>query len=115
VFVPGKPFQPSLMFVSKAGAYLNEAPLRCSTLGCAPSLTHQHETKLERPARDKHSSLLDTFVNYRCKRFMTLGPGCYSLKKISDLALLSFCIIEAYLVSDVYFLNLLKAVKKNVI
>jgi hypothetical protein len=46
---------------------------------------------------------------------MTLGPGCYSLKKISDLALLSFCIIEAYLVSDVYFLNLLKAVKKNVI
>ncbi len=27
VFVQGKPFQPSPMFVSKAGAYLNEATL----------------------------------------------------------------------------------------
>jgi hypothetical protein len=26
VFVSGKPFQPSLMFVGKAGAYLSEAP-----------------------------------------------------------------------------------------
>ncbi len=32
VFVPGRPFQPSLMFVVKAGAYLSEAPLRCSIL-----------------------------------------------------------------------------------
>jgi len=35
MFVPGKPFQPSLMFASKAGAYPNEAPFRCSTLGWA--------------------------------------------------------------------------------
>ncbi len=33
VFVPGKPFQKSLMFVSKAGAYPSEAPFRFSTLG----------------------------------------------------------------------------------
>ncbi len=33
VFVPGKPFQPSLMFAGKAKAYLNEAHFRCSTLG----------------------------------------------------------------------------------
>jgi hypothetical protein len=33
VFVHGRPFQPSLMFESKAGAYL-----RCSTLGHAPDL-----------------------------------------------------------------------------
>ncbi len=26
-FVPGKPFQPSLMFAGKAGAYPSEAPL----------------------------------------------------------------------------------------
>ncbi len=26
MFVPGKPFQPNLMFAGKAGAYLNEAP-----------------------------------------------------------------------------------------
>ena len=33
VFVPGKIFQPSLMFVGKAGAYPVEEPFRCSTLG----------------------------------------------------------------------------------
>ncbi len=32
-FVPGKPLQPCLMFAGKAGAYLGEAPFRCSTLG----------------------------------------------------------------------------------
>jgi len=30
---PGKPLQPSLMFVGKAGAYPSEAPFKCSTLG----------------------------------------------------------------------------------
>ncbi len=35
VFVPGKPFQPSQMFVGKAGAYLSliEAPFKYSALG----------------------------------------------------------------------------------
>jgi hypothetical protein len=33
VFVLGKPFQPSLMFEGKAGAYPSEAPFRRSTLG----------------------------------------------------------------------------------
>ncbi len=33
VFIPGKLFQPSLMFAGKAGAYPSEAPFRCSTLG----------------------------------------------------------------------------------
>jgi hypothetical protein len=32
VFVPGKPFQLSLMFGGKAEAYLSEGPVRCSTL-----------------------------------------------------------------------------------
>ncbi len=31
-FVPGKPFQLSLMFVGKAGAYPSEAPFRFSNL-----------------------------------------------------------------------------------
>ena len=35
VLFPGKPFQPSIMFVSKAGAYPTEAPFRCSNLGWA--------------------------------------------------------------------------------
>jgi hypothetical protein len=37
VFVPGKPFQPSLMFVGVAWAYLSEAPFRCSTLLASPT------------------------------------------------------------------------------
>jgi hypothetical protein len=41
-FVPDKPFQPSLMFAGKAGAYQNEAPFRCYTLGWVPGLTHKH-------------------------------------------------------------------------
>jgi hypothetical protein len=33
VFVLGRPFQPSVMFVNKARVYLNEALFRCSTIG----------------------------------------------------------------------------------
>ncbi len=42
MFVPGKPFQPCLMFAGMAGAYLSEVPFRCSTLGWAPCLTRKH-------------------------------------------------------------------------
>jgi hypothetical protein len=65
MFVPGKPFQPSVMFVSKTGSYPSEVPFKCSTLGLAPGLTHKHYTRLEKLARDKHSSLLRKSVNYR--------------------------------------------------
>jgi len=40
VFVIGKPFQPSLMFVRKAGAYPSETPFRHSTQG-APGRAHK--------------------------------------------------------------------------
>jgi hypothetical protein len=33
VFVPGKPFQPSLMFVGKERTHHIEEPFRCTTLG----------------------------------------------------------------------------------
>jgi len=33
MFVPGKPFQPSLMLASKGRAYLSEGPFSCSTQG----------------------------------------------------------------------------------
>jgi len=42
------------------GAYLSG----CSTLGNAPCLTHKHQTRLEMPAGNKHSSLLGPFVRY---------------------------------------------------
>ena len=64
------------MFVSKAGAYPSEALFRCSTLGQAPGLTHKH-TWLERPAREKHSSLLRTSENYICKKFYNIGPWLF--------------------------------------
>jgi len=41
VLVPGRPFQPSLMFVSKDRAYLCEAPFWCSTLEYAADLNQQ--------------------------------------------------------------------------
>jgi hypothetical protein len=41
-FTAVKPFQPSLMFLGKAGAYPCDAPFKCSTLGYAPGLTHKH-------------------------------------------------------------------------
>ncbi len=33
MLVPGRPFQPSLIFMGKAGAFLCEAPFRYSTVG----------------------------------------------------------------------------------
>jgi len=41
VFVLGKPFQHSLMFAGKAGAYPCEAPFRCFTQGHPPGLTQK--------------------------------------------------------------------------
>jgi hypothetical protein len=51
---PGQPFQPSLMFAGKAGAYPSEAPLKL--------------------AKDKHSILLRKSVNYGRKKFYSTGP-----------------------------------------
>jgi hypothetical protein len=41
VFASGKPFQTSLFFVGKAGAYSIEEPFRCSTLMCSPGLAQK--------------------------------------------------------------------------
>ncbi len=40
------PFQPSLMYMGKAGAYLNGAPEINSTLEEAPGFGHKHYTRL---------------------------------------------------------------------
>jgi hypothetical protein len=44
---PGRPFQLSLMFVGKAGAYPSEAPFWCSTLRHSPGITLKHWTRLD--------------------------------------------------------------------
>ncbi len=47
------------------------------------SLNSKH-ARLERPARNKHYSLLQTFVNYRCKFFITLGPDVIMLSVVTS-------------------------------
>jgi hypothetical protein len=38
-------------------------------------LTCEPKTRLERSASNKHSSLLQKFINYGCKKFIIVGPG----------------------------------------
>jgi len=80
VFVPGKPFQTSLTFESKAAAYPSEAPIMCSTLRYAPGHTSKRTTKLERIATDKHSSLLKTFINYGREKVYKIGTNFVIIK-----------------------------------
>jgi hypothetical protein len=79
VFVHGKPFQPILMFVAKVWSLPSSgAPEICLTQ-VGSSLTCNHQTKLERLARDKHFSFLQKSVNYGRKKFYSRGPliQCY--------------------------------------
>jgi hypothetical protein len=39
-------------------------------------LTHKHYTRLEKLAREKHSSFLQKSVNYGQKSFINLAPDC---------------------------------------
>jgi hypothetical protein len=39
----------------------------------ASGLTHKHKPRMEMPAKDKHSSLLQIFVNYVGKKFYNIG------------------------------------------
>jgi hypothetical protein len=72
-----KLFQPSLMFVSKARAY----PIEAGTQGQVPVLTEIHLTRLERPARDKHSSLLQTLIIYGHTKICNIGPWSKMLRR----------------------------------
>ncbi len=74
VFVPGKPFQLSLIFArSKIKAYLSGVPFRDSRLRVVDQTHQKHWTGLERLARDKHSRLLRKFINYGRKKFYNYG------------------------------------------
>ncbi len=74
MFVLAKLLQSSLIFVSKARSLpLCRAPERYLTqIGCG--LTWKHYTRLEKFAEDKHSGLLQKFVKYDCKCFITMAP-----------------------------------------
>jgi hypothetical protein len=72
------------MFARYMGAYSSETTFTCSTLGYATGLTHKHQTRLERLAKDKHSSLLRTLVNYGRKTFYNIG-SCVRLVHLTGL------------------------------
>jgi hypothetical protein len=64
VSLPVKSLQSTLMFANRARAYLNEAPVRCSTLGFA-------------------SGLLRTLVIYGSQKFHNIGPCLFYPKSIT--------------------------------
>ncbi len=75
-FVPAKSAQPSIIFEFKAGAYPSEARFVWFTwLGSV--LPRRHQTRLERPATDKRSSLLQTLIYYGRKMFYNIGSSFY--------------------------------------
>jgi hypothetical protein len=60
------------MFERETGACPSEVPFRCTTIGRATSLTHKYRTRMKRLAKDKHSSLVWSIINYLI--FITLDP-----------------------------------------
>jgi hypothetical protein len=69
--VPGRPFQPILMFECEAGAYLNEAPIRQGRLGWKILLGN------------KCCGLLRTFVNLGRKKFYNICPTSWAYQCLS--------------------------------
>jgi hypothetical protein len=61
-------------------AYPSVRHMKETSLGYAPGLTHKHKTRLERLARDKHTSFLHTVINYGRRKFYKIGLWS-SLKK----------------------------------
>jgi hypothetical protein len=57
--------------------YLSSAPLK--------GRPHSHLTRLERLARDKHSSLLRKSVNYGRKKFYSTGPGRFKASENDEI------------------------------
>jgi hypothetical protein len=77
LLVRGKLFKPNLMFVGKA------MTLEDNTRKDPPSVAHKSWTRVEKLARDKHSSLLRKLLIYERKKVLiTLGQGSNIIKLI---------------------------------
>jgi hypothetical protein len=81
VFVPGKPFQPCLMFAGKTRTNLSESTFQVLHHRVDSWPTHKHLIRLAKLAGNKHSSLLQKFINYGQKSLITLGPRAYVIKR----------------------------------
>ncbi len=66
--------------MGEARAYPSETSFRCSSIGLAPSHSCKDYTGLKRFAKDKHSNLLRTFVNYSYKMLYDIGSWPYVIK-----------------------------------
>jgi hypothetical protein len=77
----GPGHQTSLMFVGKARSLpLSGAPERYFIL-LESNLSHKHWTRLGKlKVTSKHSSLSQIFINYGCKKFITLSPEPHIIK-----------------------------------
>jgi hypothetical protein len=70
---------------NEPGAYPRVEYLKGASLGL-PLASLKNKTRLEKLARDKHSSLLRTFVNCGRKKFYGIGPRlCYFRLKAATL------------------------------
>jgi hypothetical protein len=69
------------MFVDKAKSLPQSGPPKRYFTQVSSCLTLKHQTRLERLARDKHSSLLRKIVNYGRKSFIRFAPD--DVQKIS--------------------------------
>jgi hypothetical protein len=67
--------------VRKAGAYPRVEQLNFTSLGYASGLSYKHWIRLEKPALDKHSSLLQKYVNFADKKFSIITLPCLTEKK----------------------------------
>jgi hypothetical protein len=63
------------LFAGKAKVLLQSGTHESFFTWVGSGLTFKHKTRLERLARDKHSSLLRKSVNYDVKSFIGLGAG----------------------------------------
>ncbi len=75
MFVRGGLFQLSLMFVGKARSLPESGGRERYLLGEAPALPANIRQGWRQNATDKHSSLLQKFINYGRTVFKTLVPG----------------------------------------
>ncbi len=80
----------------RQGAYLSEAPSKCSIIGQAASIALKYQTKQERPARYKHSSFLSKLINYGCKKFYDIDTLAQCDKILHFLNLLIFILSQIF-------------------
>jgi hypothetical protein len=70
------------MFASKAKSSTKRGETERGSTWVGSGLAHKHYSRLERLARDKHSSLLRKSVHYGGKKFYSTGPRMALMVKI---------------------------------